>query len=471
MAKLQIRNITKKSLIYSIGTLISSISTLLLIPMFSKYLEPADYGNYELAYSLTFLIITISYFETHVTMLRFMYGIKNENNKTKKEAIYSSALFRTLSTVLLVIIGYFTTKITFFPYHRVSLFFGVCFTFGLFYLNCARGLDREYDYTTAFSIFHITNLLSNFIFLVILKRNAESLFISLSISYLTQIIYLESKLKIISSFSRKYINFRLIPKMLRFSIPLAIAAVGTWVLQFYSNIRLVAILGSDSNGLYTMALNFSRSIPTLANGIIIAWEEIAFSVRGETEDKNKFFADTISKVIIILSCIYMVFVPFVTLVIPYYLDSSYHNIIAVVVIATAGRTVDFFSLFLASIFGNKINSKPLMISTTIGAVVDLLIINMMINNYGIVGAAISDCIGFVIVALIRFYWLKFENHYNIKFIKISIYILIAMVIGYLSIIFDTKQNILLVILALIIAAPNILPKTIEKIKETLKRDK
>lgn len=464
MGKLQIRNITKKSLIYSIGTIVSSLSTLLLIPMFSKFLKPADYGNYELAYSLTFLLITISFFETHVTMLRFMYGIKNEDNRTKKEAIYSSAFFRTFSILILIFLGYITNKITLFPYNKVSLLFGFFFTTGFFYLNCARGFDKEYEYTTAFSIFHIVNLLSNSLFLIVFKQGAESLFISLSISYLSQIIYLESKLKILTSFKRKYINLKLIPKMLKFSIPLAIAAVGTWVLQFYSNIRIVALLGSDENGLYTMALNFARSIPTFANGIILAWEEIAFSVRGDQKEKNKYFETAITKVLVILSCIYMVFVPFVTLIIPYYLDSSYHNIVAIVVIATAGRTMNFFSLFLASIFGNQINSKPLMISTTIGAIVDILLINYMIKNYGLLGAAISDVIGFLIVALIRLYWLKFENNYNLQFFKISFYIVVASIIGYLSINANLICNVVLLLIALLIAVPNLFPKLILKIK-------
>ena len=61
MAKLKKRNITKKSLIYSIGTIVSSISTLILIPIYSKYLTPSDYGNYELAFSLTFLLVIFSY--------------------------------------------------------------------------------------------------------------------------------------------------------------------------------------------------------------------------------------------------------------------------------------------------------------------------------------------------------------------------------------------------------------------------
>ncbi len=468
MAKLQIRNITKKSLIYSIGTIISSLSTLLLIPIFSKYLLPSEYGKYELSYSLTFLIITISFFETHITMLRFMYGIKNEDNLTKKQAIYSSAFFRTFSTILLIGIGFIVSKITYYPFEKVSLFFGFCFTSGLFYLNCARGFDKEYEYTTAFSIFHITNLISNVIFLIFLKKGADTLFISLSLSYIAQILYLEIKLKIISSFKRKYINFKLIRKMLKFSIPLAIAAVGIWILQFYSNIRIVALLGSRNNGLYTMALNFARSIPAFANGAIIAWEEIAFSVRGTNDEKNYYFSKIIGKVIVNLSCIYIVFIPFVRLIIPFYLDTSYHDIIVVVVIATAGRTIDFFSLFLASIFGNQINSKPLMISTSIGAVVDLLIINYMINKYGIIGAAISDCIGFIIVVLIRFFWLKFENNYNIQFMKITLFILISLIVGYLSVTLSYNHIFILLAISICISSPILLSRPIMKIKEFIK---
>ena len=466
-SKLQIRNITKKSLIYSIGTIVSSISTLILIPIYSKYLSPTDYGNYELAFSLTLLLVMVSYFEIHVTMLRFMYGIRNENVKTKHEAIYTSAFLRTISTLLLIVFVFGLNRVTFYPFYKVAILFGFSYALGFFYLNCARGYDKEYEYTTAFSIFHIINLIVNSFLLIVLKKGAQSLLVSQSISYLAQALYLELKLKIFRNFKFKYINFRLLPKMLKFSIPLAVAAVGIWVLQFYSNTRLVALLGSEANGYYTMSLNFARSIPSFANGVIIAWEEIAFSVRGDATEKNKYFADTISKVLVLLSCIYMVFVPFVNLIIPYYLDSSYHNIIPIVAISTAGRTINFFSLFLASIFGNKVNSKPLMISTTIGAVIDVLIIDILIRKYGILGAAISDGIGFVIVALIRFYWLKFENHYNIKFFKILSYISLAVVVGYLSNIVNFSQNIVLILFTLVIAIPNIAPNFVVKLKQVI----
>lgn len=449
------RDITKKSLIYSIGTIVASITSVFILPLYSNYINPSDYGSYEYAFSFVQLFVTVGFFEISSTMLRFMYGVDKESEETRKSAIYSGAFIHLGCTILLALAVLITNKVTLLPFAPFVFLYGVCFSTATYFLSIARGLDKEKTYTSAFSIYSIINIIVLALLLIKFNLGAKSIFIALSTAHIIEIIYIEFNVHFIKNFRFKYIKYRLIKKMLRFSLPLALAAFGTWIMLYYSSIRIVKLIGTEQNGYYTMAMNFARAIPTIATGAILAWQEIAFSKRGTEEEKKEFFSTAIEKVIYILCCVYIIIIPADLLIIPYYLGNSYQGISSIIALTIAGTTIDCFSLFLASIYGNQINSKPLMISTSIGAITVLLLLTPMINNFGIIGAAITNAIGFFISAFIRLTWLTKINKYRYNIFKIIIWIISAIAVGFISATTNNLGYVVLILFGLVFSFPAI----------------
>lgn len=408
----------------------------------------------------------VGFLDIHTTMLRFMYGIEREDDNSKKSAIFSAAVIHAVCLGLLFLTVYITQLLTTFPYAREGLFYGITFTLSTFFLNCARGMDKEVEYTTGFSIFHLSNLILMSLLLMVFRLGANAIFISFGLAYLIQIFYLESKIHVLRMFSTKYIRPSLIKRMLRFTFPLAFTAVGTWVMKNYCSIIIVKILGSKENGLYTMALNFARAIPTIANGLIIAWQEVAFSTRGKQSSKREFFQNSLEQVLIIFSCTYMLFIPAIHLILPYYLDPAYQSIMPLIALCTAGFLFDCFSLILAGVFGNSINSMPIMISTIVGTITDLLLIHFFINTFGTLGAAITTCIGFFLVVSIRMIWLSVEHHFHMHVVKILFYFVAATIIGYYATIGSVQLNALLIVVSLALSLPYIRPMVADHKKKS-----
>ena len=453
MAKPKKRDLSKKTLIYSFGTAVSVLAALFVAPIITNYITPEDFGNYEYTISIMFLVSTFGFLDIPNAMLRFMYGIDQEDKNFQKNTIYSSLVIQVICTAALFLAIPILNHYMNIPFPKSGLLYGICYSTSLFYLNVARGQDKEINYTVGFSIYHTFYLISIILFLVVLKYPSPAILWSMSIGYALQIIYLERKTKLLKNFKFSFIKKKVLKKILKFAIPLAFAALGNWILQRYTTITLLTTMGSYENGIYALALNVSRTIPTLSFGLIMAWQEIAYSNKDMDEERNNYFRKAIVNIVVILSLIYMLFVPAATLIVPYYLGTAYNGLLSILFLTTASLSIDMLSLMLASIIGNSVNSKPIMVSIAIGAIVYLLVINPLISSYGLIGAGFANLIGFVTTAIVRLIWIRFAMKIKLPLIRMFLLTVVAAIIGYLSYKYEVKGNIALLIIAAIPSIP------------------
>ncbi|MGD1821662.1 MAG: lipopolysaccharide biosynthesis protein, partial [Pleomorphochaeta sp.] len=434
------RDLSKKTLIYSFGTIASVLAALLAAPIITNYITPEDFGNYEYTISIMFLISTFGFLDIPNAMLRFMYGIDQEDQDYKRNAIYSSFLIQFICTLTLFITVAIINYFMHIPFYKSGLIYGIFYSTSLFYLNVARGQDKEISYTIGFSLYHTFYLISIFILILILKFNSPAILWSMCIGYGIQIIYLEKKIKLLRNFKFKFIKFSLLKNIMRFALPLAFAALGNWILQHYTNIKLLHAMGSYENGIYALALNVSRTIPTLSFGLIIAWQEVAYSNKEIIEEKNKFFKNSIINIVVILSLVYMLFVPAATLIVPYYLGDAYKELLSILFLTTGSLSIDMLSLMLASTIGNSANSKPIMLSIGIGAIFYLLLIDPLIARFGLIGAGVANLSGFLTTAIVRMCWIRCKMKIKLPLVKMLSLFLISSFVGYLSYKANTKGN-------------------------------
>ena len=459
------RSITKKSLIYTGGTILSSISMAFSTYLYSKYTSPGDYGNFQLTVSIMMLLATVGFLDLRTSTLRFMYGISSENEEDRKKAIYSGGFIFSICALFLVGFVIIANKITFVPFPKIGFFWAISFAMGNFYLFITRGLDKEFCYSIAYSLYFGALLLLNIYFLAFRNYGAKYILIAMTIAEFLQIIYLEIKIGILKKFKIKYINKKLSLRILHFSLPLAITALGTWVMSYYASISVTSILGSSSNGIFSMAMEFAKSIPMATAGIILAWQEIAFSRKEAIAKKSNesYFSHSITTFFVFFTSFFIVFIPLMQLIIPYYLSDSFQPVKLILALCTAGFTLDCIAQTIASIFGNNIDSKPIMISTIIGSAFLIITLPFFINKYNIYGASLCVCISFALTLTIRIIWLNLFMHFKINYSKIIIYLSIAIFVGYISTISNFNTNIFILIISLSIAIPSIL-----KIKKEVK---
>ncbi|MBK5201964.1 MAG: oligosaccharide flippase family protein [Spirochaetaceae bacterium] len=451
------RSITKKSIIYTGGTIIASISMALSTFLYSKYTSPSNYGDFQLTLSIMMLLTTVGFLDIRTSTLRFMYGVGAENELDKKKAIYGGALILFLCSFLLFLSLYIATKITYMPFPKEGLAWGLTYSIGYFYLFVTRGSDRELDYSIGYSIYFAVLVGLNIFFLSFKHYRAEYILLAMSLGEVAQIIYLEIRIGIIRKFKRKYIDKKIIMHMLKFSLPLAITALGTWIMSYYASIQITYILGSSANGIYSMTMDFARAIPTATGGMILAWQEISFARKSdENENVNReFFTNSITTSFIFFSCFFIVFIPLMRLIMPFYLSEEYQPVGLFIALCSAGYVCECIGQVIAGVFGNDIDSKPLMFSTIAGSVFLIVFLPFFVNTYELYGASLVCFISFSITLLVKLLWLRIKKHYRLDILKLSLCLIIATIFGYLSTNGSYTTNIILFFLSLCIAIPMI----------------
>src|SRR5690606_33637908 len=70
-------------MIYLIANMSSRLMTIILVPLYSIYLSPADFGEYDIAYSALMVIVPVVFIDIWVALLRFLLGESSDENTEK----------------------------------------------------------------------------------------------------------------------------------------------------------------------------------------------------------------------------------------------------------------------------------------------------------------------------------------------------------------------------------------------------
>ena len=113
-----VKSLLSASLVYGLGTIASKFIGFFLLPVFTSYLMPAEYGLFETFNVLFFLLTTIGSLGMDTAMIRFYYDSSEPRYRT---LVVSSSLFLALTPgIILAGVG-----LAFSPAINAMLFDGV----------------------------------------------------------------------------------------------------------------------------------------------------------------------------------------------------------------------------------------------------------------------------------------------------------------------------------------------------------
>ena len=93
----------KDIFIYAIGNLGSKLITFLLVPLYTYFISPDDFGYYDIVLTLTFLAMGFITFQLRDGTFRFL--LDNEDEYTRKSVVSFSYKLLSQSTLAVLIIG------------------------------------------------------------------------------------------------------------------------------------------------------------------------------------------------------------------------------------------------------------------------------------------------------------------------------------------------------------------------------
>lgn len=447
----------KTSITFFLGNVLSKLVAFLLIPIYTKYLTPSEFGSYDLVITIIGLLVPLVYAQIWDGVFRFAFD--NEDLEEKNKVITNGFMIMGICTILYLIIGVIINQLKSDTFSILSLMYGMMLAMQYQYTVISRVYLNNFIFSLSGVINTLVTAILNIVMIINFGFGIESLYISSIIGIVIQILMIELVFKSIKNFNIKYLELNLIKLLIRFSLPLSISTISYWLLSGFTKIWISVNLDISANGLYAIANKFSGLI-LLAVGVIqFAWNEMIY-IAANNKESNLMYQNGIRFAfkVTMLSSSLIIFIS--KLIFPILVDNQYLDAINLIPITIVGVVANSFASFTATIFLANKKSSTVFI-TTILAVIANLTLSLSISE-SLDKILICLMIAFIILATSRIFALY--KYYSIKLDKSS---LISLIIFIFSCIFykfaRTREEIIILIVIYLIISFILAKRDIKKV--------
>lgn len=442
----------KSILIYLGGSVLAKLVVFFLLPIYTKYIPPNDYGYYDIVNTYVYLGITIIFMEVWVVVLRYMLDKEEE----ERHKIMSSGLTLYLGCLIMLVFSTYILNIFIdIQYVGWVLLYGCFQTLSLMYGYMARAYQKGNIFAISGVISALVNAIANIILIIIFSMDYKSLYISYVLGALIQCLIIEFKVGIIRKYKIKFVKLSEIKEMIIFAIPFGLSSTAYWFLNSFNRTVVSTKLSITENGIYSIALKFTLVLNLVSSAFILAWQESSFKkatdlCKKDKEKLSKFYSfasDTFIKVIYISI---MLLLPIIKIIFPYIIDSKYIDGFKIVPLAIVATSINIYVSFLTSIFTAIKRTKFLLIDAIIGSFINVIVIYMLIDKIGVNAASIALICGWLTSALIRIKLLKRYINFKVNKKNILSYSLFIIVSIYIYLYSSSLINMMEILLILVV---------------------
>lgn len=409
----------KTSGIFFVGSILSKVITFFLLPIYTKYISPDDYGFYDLSITYITVITSLLFFDIWVSVMRYMYD--KDNIKYKSSVIKSGFTIFGFSTCLYFILSIILIFALDVKYIELILLFGITTNVQTLYSFIARGFHKNIEFAISGIINTLVTAIFNILLIVTFHFNYSSLYIAAILGNIFQIFYLEFKLKILRGLFKSKFDKALTIHMFRYTLPLCINSVSYWLLTSYNRIVISRNLSLADNGLYAIGNKFIMVITLLTTCFTYAWQDLAFSKAESDTDPGKFYSKACNMYLKFLGLGTAVILPVYNIIFPIIVDEQYSKAKGIIPLFLLMSVFNAYVTFTGGIFHAIKSTMTIFYSMIVSCLLNVLMANYFVEIMGLNGASLSTLLSLLLCIVIRVVYLKKNMRFRVDF-KLIVYI-------------------------------------------------
>lgn len=190
-----------------------------------------------------------------------------------------------------------------------------------------------------------------------------------------------------------------------FCIPLIPTAAMWWVMNASDRYMILFFMSTSANGVYSVANKIPSLLSIFENVFYQAWQTTAIS-KMHDDDRNEFFSNVFNKYFCFLTIgvvgLLLIGRPLILMIFSIEYSAAWLCfsilVLSVLFHALAGNLGLLYSVFK--------NTKGAFYSTVIGAVTNIVLNLIFIPAFGLIGAAVTTLIGYVVTLIYRWFDVK-----------------------------------------------------------------
>ena len=337
----------KSSGIYFVGTVLTKLITFLLLPLYTSYISPEDYGIYDLSLTYTMFFCSVLYLDIWAGILRFMYDFTGEN---RKKPISSGIAIFICSTILYTGLMMVVVPRLGLRYPILLILQGALMNLQTLVGYIARGFGRNVLYTSAGIISSFVTVIFNILLLVHFHMDYSALLVASIIGYLVNVLIIVIGVREPGAFSLRHFDKKVFKDMLIFSLPLCVNSVAYWFLTSYNRLVVVDHFGPAANGFYAIAGRFGSMITLFTTCFQMAWQELSFSKTAKSQNLDDFYTSAINNYIKSMGAGLVLLIPAIFIIYPLMVNESYDTGKALIPLDLMGTILSTIGCFLGNAF-------------------------------------------------------------------------------------------------------------------------
>ena len=396
--------------LYTIGNILPKVASFFLLPLYTRYLTPEDYG---IVNSMNVLMTILTVFFTMAidrAIYRLYYDYKTE--KGKKDFLGSVFITLILNAFIMLIItllgknilGKVFSSIPFYPYYVYII--GTVFftTFGI--------IPKTYFQVQQKAGTFIIISLAEFVistgliiyFIVFAGKGASGMLLA---GLIKSLILLPLFLFVIY----KITNFTFKPKIMKeslsYSMPLVPALLSAWILNLSDRIFIERYFSLKDVGLYGLSYRMAEILMVFIAGFYKAYNPIFYQIanqENQIEAKEKLFK--YNKIYLIILIYFALGISLFSKEFILLLDAKYISAYKLVPLIMIGILFSQAGGLLNLTIYQQKKTKQIMFLILTAGFLNIGLNWLLVPRYGSTGAALATTITFISFYIIKYFYSK-----------------------------------------------------------------
>ena len=404
----EVKNLAKHVSTYTLGNVLSKVVGFLMIPLYTRYLTPADYGLLELLTLTSSVLSMLIGLRLSSALVRFYSESADEAKRNTLVAtiVGLMLLMSTGSAALLSLGSPLVSQAVLgdrehgihFVFVFISLAFELLLSVGYTYL---RVVEKSGLYVAVSLAQLALGLSLNILFIAGMQWGVWGILTSMVLSN-----GLIALLLLIYTLRRVGLKIRLddVPRLMRFTLPLIPAGLLIFVLNMGDRFLLGRLTSLDAVGLYSLGYKFGMILSVfVGEPFILAWTVRRVDIYKNRSDRDLIFARVPTYFVAALSFAGLGISMFAPEMLRLVATPEFWPAASVVPWVVIGYA--FYILYFVADFGFFIHSKTLWYPVISGssAAVNVLLNLILIPRFGVLGAAITTAISFFVCLAITYF--------------------------------------------------------------------
>lgn len=402
------KKLFNNSILFALGNLGSKLINILLVPLYTHLLTTAQYGNVDITLTTINLLYPVISFSIFDAVLRFIMDKSEDNKKTLSNAF------------VITCVGCMIMLVALLPIMKILNIDNAVYLCFILVFQVFQAMFSEYSRAVGkVKIFAFNGILgtfmtgiSNIILMVWLKQGVSGYFLSIIISAGICILFLCIKLRLWKIIKFKFIDVNQMKEMLYYSIPLIPNALAWWATSASNRYFILYFVGMSANGFFAIANKIPNLLSMLNSIFFQSWQMSAIE-EYESKDKSQYFSNILSFYIqfLFIGCAGILLV--LRIFMKFFVANSYYDAWKIVPFLLLSVVYSSISAFLGTNYIAAKQTTGIMITTFLGAILNIILCFILVPILKTNGAAIASAISFLVIC---FYRLKDTE----KFVKINL---------------------------------------------------